>query len=226
MLGRLNCALRIVCPSIKALFNKVEIFRYNPTMNDNNIPDDLESESFAKGKPTSDLQSEQEQEFVEREVDLSQLDSPEFQLVQAKMQLAEAQQNYLRSLADLENVKKRAAKDRSDLLKYQGERVIIDLLEVMDNLDLAVAQKETTLEDLQTGLSLIHKKFNEILVKWGVVSNDTLGQQFDPQIQEALSLIPDPTSQPNTVIQEIRKSYTYKDKLIRPGQVIVSKEAE
>lgn len=195
-------------------------------MNDNNTSDNLENESFAKDKQSPDLQADQEQEFAEREVDLSQIDSAEYQLEVVKGQLSEAQQNYLRSLADLENFKKRSTKERSDLLKYQGERVIIDLLEVMDNLDLAVAQKETSLEDLQTGLSLIHKKFNEILTKWGIVANDTLGQQFNPQVQEALSLVADPSSAPNTVIQEIKKSYNYKDKLIRPGQVIVSKEAE
>lgn len=193
------------------------------TMNDNNTPDNLENESFAKDTHSDESAS---QEFADREVDLNQLDSPEFLLAQVKGQLAEAQQNYLRSLADLENFKKRATKERSDLMKYQGERVIIDLLEVMDNLDLALAQKETSLEDLQTGLSLIHKKFNEILTKWGVVANESMGQQFDPQIQEALSLVPDPSVSPNTVIQEIKKSYNYKDKLIRPGQVIVSKEAE
>ncbi len=195
-------------------------------MNDNNTPENLENQSFKKEKIASELQDDQDREFAEREVDLSQLDSPEFLLGQVKGQLVEAQQNYLRSLADLENFKKRATKERSDLLKYQGERVIIDLLEVMDNLDLAIAQKETSLEDLQTGLSLIHKKFNEILTKWGVIPNETIGQQFNPQVQEALSLVPDLTTAPNTVIQEIKKSYSYKDKLIRPGQVIVSKEAE
>ena len=193
-------------------------------MNDENTPENLADEKFSETNEKN--QEIADSEFEDRELDLSQVDSAEFKLEVAKKELADLQQNYLRSLADLENFKKRAMKERSDLLKYQGERVITDLLEVMDNLDLAVSQEETSLEDLRTGLILIHKKFEEILNKWGVVSNSTLGKPFDPQIQEALSMVADPANSPNTVIQEIRKAYSYKDKLIRPGQVIVSKEAD
>ena len=147
-------------------------------------------------------------------------------LEEAKKELAEQKQNYLRALADLENFKKRAAKERRDLLKYQGEKIIYDFLEIMDNLDLALAQEETSLEELKTGLQMIQGLFRDTLEKWGVKGESGLGKPFKPEIQEAISAVPDPEAQPGTVLQELKKVYYYKDRVLRTAQVVVVKEPE
>ena len=169
---------------------------------------------------------EQQEEFEDREVDLEQLDDPAFKLEAVEAELASLKQDYLRALAEQDNMKKRNTKERSELLKYQGERVIVDLLEVLDNLELALSQDDTTLEDLKSGVEMIHKQFSGIFDKWEIKGHPGVGEAFDPQKHEALSTVPDAEVEPGTVIQELRKAYYYKDRLIRAGQVIVSKAVE
>ena len=172
------------------------------------------------------IAEEQQEEFEDREVDLEQLDDPAFKLEAAEAELASLKQDYLRALAEQDNMKKRNTKERSELLKYQGERVIVDLLEVLDNLELALSQEDTTLEDLKSGVEMIHKQFSGVFDKWEIKGHPGVGEAFDPQKHEALSTVPDAEVEPGTVIQELRKAYYYKDRLIRAGQVIVAKAVE
>lgn len=192
--------------------------------------DDNTSENNIEQEENNNNSVELEQDNVEtqedRDADFSKLDDPNEQIAELKA-IAEAEkQNYLRALADLENFKKRAAKDRSELLKYQGDKIVYDLLEVVDNLELALVQENPTAEDLSTGLNMIHKLFVDTLDKWGIKSKGAKGEAFDPQIQDALSAVVDDSVKPGHVVQELKKTYHYKDKLLRPGQVIVAKEAE
>ena len=160
----------------------------------------------------------------DRDADFSKLDDPNFQIEELKKQVEAEKQNYLRALADLDNYKKRAMKEKSELLKYQGEKVILDLLEVVDSLELALMQEQPTAEELKTGLNLIYKLFIDILEKWGVKSKSAIGEQFDPNIQDALSSIVVDGKKAGDIVQEFKKAYHYKDKLLRVGQVVVAKE--
>jgi len=141
--------------------------------------------------------------------------------------LKEAQEKYIRALADFENFKKRSVKERSDLLKYQGERVFIDLLEVVDNLDRAIeaADSYELTEDgqrLREGVALIHRMFLQVLKKWDVRGEAAIGETFDPQKHEAISQMPSSEFAAGVVMNELEKTYFYKDKLIRPGKVVVA----
>lgn len=141
--------------------------------------------------------------------------------------LKEAQEKYLRALADFENFKKRSMKERSDLLKYQGERVFIDLLEVADNLDRALeaANSYELTEDgqkLREGVELIQRMFLQVLKKWEVRGEGAVGEPFDPQKHEAISQMPSAEFAPGVVMNELEKTYFYKEKLIRPGKVVVA----
>ena len=135
---------------------------------------------------------------------------------------SEYREKYLRALAELENYKKRALKDRAELLKYQGERVLYDLLEVMDNLELALKHAEANPEKLKEGVLMIHKQFAEVLKRWEVKSESALGRDFDPAKFSAISRVAVHDAQPGTVIGELKKAYFYKDKLLRPGEVVVA----
>lgn len=144
--------------------------------------------------------------------------------------LKEAQEKYLRALADFENFKKRSMKERSDLLKYQGERVFIDLLEVVDNLDRALeaANSYELTEDgkkLREGVELIQRMFLQVLKKWEVRGEGAVGDPFDPQKHEAISQMPSAEFAPGMVMNELEKTYFYKEKLIRPGKVVVAMAA-
>lgn len=129
---------------------------------------------------------------------------------------------YLRALADAENIRKRAVKERSDLIKYQGEQIIVDLLSVVDDFELALANSGTEIEKFRQGVEMIHKRFLEVLGKWDVRGESAVGRSFDPVKHEAISKVSSPDAEPGSVVNELKKAFFYKDKLIRPGQVIVA----
>lgn len=141
-------------------------------------------------------------------------------------ELEGAKDKYIRALADLENFRKRAMREKTDLLKYQGEAILFDVLEVVDNLERALAHSESDPTDLKKGLEMIYRNFTDILNKWEVRSETAVGNSFDPVKHSALSRIVVDDASPGTVIAEHKKAYFYKDKLLRHAEVVVSAAGE
>ena len=141
-------------------------------------------------------------------------------------ELAESKDRYLRLMADFENFKKRSLKEHSEILKYSGERLVVDLLEVLDNLELALAHSSAEYEKLKQGLEMVHKMFVERLGRWEIRGETSVGKDFDPQRHAAISRVPGGASKPGTIVGELKKPYFYKDKLIRVGEVVVAAESE
>lgn len=141
---------------------------------------------------------------------------------------AEAKENYdkyLRAVAEMENFKKRAIKERADLIRYAGENLARDLLEVVDNLELACAHNiEGSSEEVTKGIKLILDRFKAIMDQHQIKPQSYLGEIFDPEKQEAISTQPTNEKKVGTVVEEYRKAYFFKDKLLRPAQVIVAVE--
>lgn len=135
-------------------------------------------------------------------------------------EVAELKDRHLRLAADFENFKRRALKEQSELLKYQGEKIVVDMLEVLDNLELALTHSSASQESLKTGLEMVHKLFVEKLGKWQIRGEASVGAQFDPQKHAAISRVPGAES--GVIVGELKKPYYYKDKLIRCGEVIVA----
>ena len=139
-----------------------------------------------------------------------------------KVELADAKDKYVRLMADFENFKKRALKEQSELLKYQGERLVVDLLEVLDNLELALAHSSAEYDKLKAGLEMTHKLFVEKLGRWEIRGESGMGKVFDPQRHQAISRVTSADAEPNQIVGELKKAYSYKDKLIRVGEVVVA----
>ncbi|MFN8392199.1 MAG: nucleotide exchange factor GrpE [Bdellovibrionota bacterium] len=134
---------------------------------------------------------------------------------------------YLRAVAELENYKKRALRERADILKYAGENLARDLLEIADTFQLAMANvKESVDPDFVKGVQMIFDRFVAILQQHSVRSESGLGGSFDPNKQQALASVPTTEAPPGTVLEEFKKAYFFKDKLLRPGQVVVSVQPE
>jgi len=144
------------------------------------------------------------------------------EVARLQRELEESRDKHLRLLAEFDNYKKRVLKERSELLKYQGEKVFVDLLDVIDDLDLAMQHKEGDPDKFRSGVALIHKKFLDVLSRWEVRSESAVGKGFDPERQNAISRLVIPDKEPNTVVEELKKTYFYKDKMIRVGEVIVA----
>jgi molecular chaperone GrpE len=179
----------------------------------------------------TDTEQEQETE-CNQEVDLTKGDQfnesagAEAAGERYKQELAEMRDRYLRLMADFENFKKRALKEQSELLKYQGERVVVDLLEVLDNLELALTHSSAEYDKLKQGLEMVHKMFIERLGRWDIRGEESMGKEFDPHKHSAISRVPGNSTKPGTIVGELKKPYFYKDKLIRVGEVVVATEGD
>ncbi|WKZ57387.1 MAG: nucleotide exchange factor GrpE [Bdellovibrionota bacterium] len=172
----------------------------------------------------------------ERDADFSKLaqvdEAAQKRIAELEQQLSTEHDNYLRALAELENYRRRAMKERSELLKYQGERVFADLIEVVDNFELALKHAEAAESDqskaveFRKGVELIHKMFLDILARWEVRAESGVGKEFDPARYEAISKVAVDDAKPGTIVNELKKAYLYKDKLLRVGSVVVAAARE
>ena len=143
----------------------------------------------------------------------------------------EAKNNYdlfLRQSADLENFKKRVAREKEEAFKYGNEALVKDLLPILDNLERALEHAELggNGNPLLEGIELVLKGFLEILEKHGVTQISAKGETFNPQKHEAFAQVESKDHEPNTVVQELHKGYFMRDRLLRPSLVSVAKLPE
>jgi molecular chaperone GrpE len=131
----------------------------------------------------------------------------------------------LRAVADLENYKKRAAKEKDEVQKFGSEKLLRDFLPVVDNFDRALEHARTSgdLESLKKGIEMTRKLFEDTLAKHGVKSFSSKGEVFDPTRHEAMSAAESDELPPNHVHSEYLRGFTLNDRLIRPALVVVSK---
>ncbi len=133
----------------------------------------------------------------------------------------------LRAEAEMQNLRRRSERDVQNAHKFGAERLVQNLLPVLDSLEKAIEtslQAGTAEDDPQLeGLKLCLKLFSEVLEKEGIEVVDPLGQPFDPNVHEALSLIENPDMEPNSVMAVIQKGYRLHERLVRPAMVMVSK---
>jgi molecular chaperone GrpE len=158
--------------------------------------------------------------------DLEQLQAS---LAAAEARALESKDLYMRALAEIENVRKRASRDVEAAHKYAVERFAGDLIDVKDSLELglssaagsgAAAGNDALRAGTEATLKLLAKAFE----KAGVTEIDPLGQPFNPELHEAMAAQPSAEQPPNTVMQVVQKGYQLNNRLLRPARVIVSRE--
>ena len=183
----------------------------------------------ANGEEDGDLIPENES-LNEQEKQIPLSDMTKDQLIEKISEVqASADKNldsYLRSQAEMENMKKRFQKDRQELIKYGNEALTKQLLPVADNLEKALAHAEdkTAFEALREGVDLTLKGLMNVLEKAGVEEVKAVGTTFDPNFHEAVSEQEDDGAAPGTVLMELQKGYLLNQRLIRPAMVIVNKK--
>lgn len=133
---------------------------------------------------------------------------------------------YLRLYAEFENYKRFAAKQKDDQLKYANERLLKDLLTVIDHLELALqhSSDDKVSDPLAKGVEMTLKELKTLMERYGLVSIDAIGKPFDPNIHHAMSQIENDEVDENTVIEEFRKGYMLKERVLRAPLVGVSKK--
>jgi len=132
---------------------------------------------------------------------------------------------YLRSQADIENLKKRYQKENQDLAKFANENLIKQLLPVADNLEKAIghSRDEKSFDAVKEGVELTLKGLLDVLQRSGVAAIEAVGNPFDPHFHEAVSEAADDSVESGTVLQELLKGYTLHQRLLRPSMVVVSR---
>ena len=143
---------------------------------------------------------------------------------------AEADENrnlFLRTAAELENVRKRSQRDLEQAHKYALERFSGELLQVKDSLEMGLAaatDKGSTADSLREGMAMTLKLLTAAMEKFGVTDVNPEGEPFNPEFHEAMAMQESPGAAPNTVLTVVQKGYLLNGRLLRPARVIVARE--
>ena len=150
---------------------------------------------------------------------------PEAALAAAEAKASEHWDRYLRAAAELENVRKRAERDVEKAHKFALERFGKELLAVRDTLEMGLAAAENaSVESLLEGKNATLKLLASTMQQFGIEQVDPLGEPFDPELHEAISVQPSDSVEPGSVVNVVQKGYTLNGRLLRPAMVIVAAE--
>jgi molecular chaperone GrpE len=161
----------------------------------------------------------------------AEAEGPTVDAVQAEIesltaQLTEAKEQALRAQAEAQNARRRAEQDVEKAHKFGQEKLVNDLLPVVDNLERALeamGDADETLKPVLEGVELTLKSFQDTLKRHSIEALHPLGEPFDPQLHQAMTMVPSPDAEPNTVIDVFQKGYTLHGRLVRPAMVVVAK---
>ena len=153
------------------------------------------------------------------------------QLEELKQRAAKADENWerlLRSTADFDNFKKRAAREKQDAIKFANESLLQKLIPVLDSFEMAQTAAQTAsseaAQSLQTGVAMIFQQLKSVLTDSGLEEVDATGQAFDPNLHEAVSQRETTEVPEGHVFQQLRRGYKLRDRLLRPASVVVAKK--
>lgn len=171
---------------------------------------------------------EEESEDVSEETeDLDPIEALEVELATAQQEAGEARQDMLRMQADMDNLRKRLVREHEKSRRRMLERFMGDLLPVIDSMERgleAADDPSATVETLKEGKQLIRKMLTKATADHGLQVIDPLNEPFDPEMQEAMAMLPSEDHDENTVIEVLEKGYRLHERLIRPAKVVVSRK--
>lgn len=148
------------------------------------------------------------------------------EIVVAKEEAGKNWDLYLRERADLENARKRHQRDREEAIRFANDRLLREMIPVLDNLERAVGHAEQGDDDRQgllEGVNMTINQFRKVLEDFGVKPINALGEDFDPNLHQAMGHVETTDQAPNTVTSEFQKGYLLNDRLLRPSLVMVAR---
>lgn len=168
---------------------------------------------------------ETSQEPSEAAVEPTLLDSLAQELAETRRQAEENWDKFVRSQAELENIKRRSEKELQNAHKFALEKFARELLTVVDSLELglqAADDQNPDLHKLREGMALTLKQLVSVLEKFQVRAIDPEGEKFNPELHQAMAMQPTDSAEPNTVIKVFQKGYLLHERLLRPAMVVVA----
>ena len=186
----------------------------NETTQNSNGNDPIDNNASTMDSESESISSEMDQESLVQELE------------DAQQKISDFQDRMLRMQAEMENLRKRTERDLSNAHKYGIEKFAGELLQVKDSLELGLRATDVDLAKLQEGTELTLKMLTAVLKKFSIEEIDPLGEVFDPNLHEAMTLQESTEYSPNMVINVMQKGYTLNDRLLRPAMVIVAKSPD
>ena len=184
-----------------------------------NIDDSVEQAEESKGHLQDEAIEETSDENVIEEID------PKDQKINELQQLAdENEEKYLRLYAEFENYKRRIQKENEINKTYQAQRVLTDILPAIDNIEraLQIEGDDETFKSLQKGVQMVHESLINALKDNGLEEIEAEGQEFDPNLHQAVVQDDNPDFKSGEITQELQKGYKLKDRVLRPSMVKVN----
>ncbi|WNC16854.1 nucleotide exchange factor GrpE [Brevibacillus brevis] len=179
---------------------------------------------MSEEKITQDPTAEEEQTTEATQQPDAEAVNWEQEAARWKAQAEEHQNRMLRAMADMENLRRRVRKEQEDLAKYASQKVVEELLPILDNFERALAadKEAMTLESLLTGVDMVYRQMVQVFEKEGLTAIQAKGQPFDPHIHQAVMQTQDPEFDSGVVVEELQKGYMFKDRVVRPAMVKVN----
>jgi molecular chaperone GrpE len=189
----------------------------------------MSADETPKAKPAD--ADEQQPDQYEDAVDEIATDTaePESAIASMEEELSKYREQALRAQAEMQNVRRRAEIDVEKAHKFALEKFVRELLPVVDSLEKAVensAGDSELLVRIREGVEMTLNMMLGSLGKFNVEQLDPMGEPFDPQLHEAMSMVPSPEVEPNTVVGVMQKGYTLNGRLVRPAMVMISKAGD
>jgi len=186
-----------------------------PVVAETDTQDDAQSVEIEQG----------DAEVASAEETVVSIDGLQEQLSAAQAKVQDQQDSVLRAQAEVQNIRRRTERDVANAHKFALEKFSSDLLPVVDTLERALqsaVDSENGDDAIREGIELTLKMLTDTLKKHGVEQNDPLGEPFNPELHQAMSMQPNPDMEPNTVMAVLQKGYTLGGRLVRPAMVVVS----
>jgi molecular chaperone GrpE len=177
----------------------------------------------ASAEPVEENRGEEIAEDATEEAD--PLQELKQEIENAKQEASKNWDLYLRERADLENTRKRHQRDREEAIRFANDRLLKEMIPVLDNLERAVEHADQGDDDqgLLEGVNMTINQFRKVLEDFGVKPINALGEGFDPNLHQAMGQVESQDQAPNTVVSEFQKGYLLNDRLLRPSLVMVAK---
>jgi len=179
-------------------------------------------------KKSKDMQDDAHQDGISDETQQAE-DTVEHDLeamlAEAEQEAASQKELALRTLADMENLKRRTRMDVENAHKFALEKFVNELLPVLDSMEMgldAAAKEDASAESIREGLDMTFKLFLDVMQKFNVERVNPEGEKFDPQLHEAMTMVPSPDHESQMVMEVFQKGYLLNERLVRPARVIVA----
>jgi len=185
------------------------------------VDESIENETEVESEVSTDENGSEE------ENDLAELDPVkilEKDLLDAKNELTEQKDKFVRLQAETDNFRKRLSREKEEFSQYANERLFKELLPIFDNFERALGDPSNDIKSLKEGLEMILKQFSSFLEKERVEPIEAIGEKFDPMIHEVLTSEESSEHEENTIISQFVKGYMINNRVIRPSQVVISKK--